>query len=99
MSMTEFDALMEEAERRPLVGWDVGYDGRISSRLPWDFTAMVTDHARRSPDLLDLGTGGGEWLGDLPHRPARTVATEGWPPMCRSRGRGSRRWGSRSMAW
>lgn len=37
-------------------------------------------HARRSPDLLDLGTGGGEWLAALPYRPARTVATESWPP-------------------
>jgi cyclopropane fatty-acyl-phospholipid synthase-like methyltransferase len=48
--------------------------------LPWDYTATVLEHARRSPDLLDLGTGGGEWLAALPYRPARTVATEAWPP-------------------
>lgn len=36
--------------------------------------------ARNSPSLLDLGTGGGEWLAGLPHRPGRTVATESWPP-------------------
>jgi SAM-dependent methyltransferase len=48
--------------------------------LPWDFRSIVADRARRSPDLLDLGTGGGEWLALLPHRPSRTVATESWGP-------------------
>jgi hypothetical protein len=33
-----------------------------------------------SPDLLDIGTGGGEWLAAQPNRPPRTVATESWPP-------------------
>src|SRR5512139_1506254 len=76
----EFDALIEEAERRPFVGWDVSCDGRIRTTPPWDFAAMVAAQARRSPDLLDLGTGGGEWLSRLPHRPPCTVATEGWAP-------------------
>lgn len=48
--------------------------------LPWDYTAIVVEMAKASPDLLDLGTGGGEWLARLPRRPPRTVATEGWPP-------------------
>lgn len=30
--------------------------------------------------MLDLGTGGGEWLAGLPYRPPRTVATESWGP-------------------
>jgi SAM-dependent methyltransferase len=30
--------------------------------------------------LLDLGTGGGEWLAALEHRPGLTVATEAWGP-------------------
>jgi len=76
----KFDALIEEAERRPFIGWDVSCDGRIRTASPWDFAAIVAAQARRSPDLLDLGTGGGEWLSRLPHRPPRTVATEGWAP-------------------
>jgi SAM-dependent methyltransferase len=76
----DFDTLIEEAERRPLIGWDVSYDGRIATAAPWDFGAIVDSHARVSPDLLDLGTGGGEWLGARPFLPSRTVATEGWPP-------------------
>lgn len=55
--------------------------GRIvTTPAPWHFEAEVDRLARRSPDLLDMGTGGGEWLSQLPYRPARTVATEGWAP-------------------
>ncbi|MDQ3823081.1 MAG: class I SAM-dependent methyltransferase, partial [Actinomycetota bacterium] len=76
----ELRRLLAEAEARPLGGWDFGWlgDRMRSGELPWDFTAIVVERARRSPDLLDLGTGGGEWLASLPHRPPRTVATEGW---------------------
>ena len=76
------DELLDEAERQPFQGWDFSWlEGRIVSLpLPWDYTTVVVAHARRSPDLLDLGTGGGEWLAALPYRPPRTVATEAWPP-------------------
>src|SRR5687767_9421828 len=80
MTTDALDTLLAEAERRPLVGWDVSYDGRITTSRPWDFAAIVDAHTRGSPDLLDLGTGGGEWLSALPYRPPRTVAVEGWPP-------------------
>lgn len=42
----------------------------------------------RAQSLLDLGTGGGEWLAALQSRPPRTVATESWPanvPVARRR--------------
>ncbi len=80
MTDTDFERLIEEAEARPFVGWDVSYDGRIRTTMPWDFADIVDTHARNAATLLDLGTGGGEWLSRLPHRPARTAATEGWAP-------------------
>lgn len=46
----------------------------------WDFAALVAERARQATDLLDLGTGGGEWLTGPPHRPICTVATEAWGP-------------------
>jgi hypothetical protein len=60
------DALIDEAERQPFTGWDFSWiEGRIiADPLPWDYTAAVVNAARHSPDLLDLGTGGGEWLAD-----------------------------------
>jgi len=63
-------------------GWDFSWLGsRLSaSPPPWSYRTMVHRLALVSGDLLDLGTGGGEWLADLDHRPHRTVATEGWPP-------------------
>ena len=82
MTGTELERLLGEAEARPLGGWDFGWlgDRMTSSGLPWDFDEIVAGHARASSDLLDLGTGGGEWLAGLAHRPARTVATEAWEP-------------------
>lgn len=76
----ELERLLAEAEARPLGGWDFGWLGERmrSSALPWSFEEIVVGHARSSPDLLDLGTGGGEWLAALPYRPPRTVATEAW---------------------
>lgn len=76
------DQLLDEAEQQPFVGWDFSWlRGRLESEpLPWDYTGSVVQQARRSPDLLDLGTGGGEWLAELTHRPRRTIATEAWPP-------------------
>jgi SAM-dependent methyltransferase len=78
----ELDRLLDEAERQPFAGWDFSWiaDRRRIERLPWDFDAICAERAAQSPDLLDMGTGGGERLSRLPNRPARTVATESWPP-------------------
>jgi SAM-dependent methyltransferase len=78
----DLDSLLAQAEDQPFSGWDFSWlTGRVTEQPPpWDYTALVAKRARRSPDLLDLGTGGGEWLAGLPSRPPVTVATEGWPP-------------------
>lgn len=74
--------LWQQEEQAAFQGWDFS---RLSGRwqegeLPWDYRAMVlqalTPHAR----LLDMGTGGGEFLLSLGHPPALTCATEGYPP-------------------
>src|SRR5436309_15910573 len=76
------DAMLDQAERQPFVGWDFSWlRGRLDSQpLPWDYTASVVEHARSSPDLLYLGTGGGEWLAELCYRPPLTVATQSCGP-------------------
>lgn len=77
-----FDALIDEAERRPTRGWDFSWLGERmkTSPLPWDYTAMVLERAAGAEDMLDMGTGGGEWLANLASRPSHTVATEAWVP-------------------
>lgn len=80
--MADFDELIAEAESHPIHGWDFEWLGdRVTTTpLPWSYRTMVQRLARESSDLLDLGTGGGEWLAKLDQRPQRTVATEGRPP-------------------
>lgn len=80
--MDAFERLLREVVATPIEGWDFSrLGGRISTKpRPWDFKQIVEEHARRATDLLDMGTGGGEWLASLSYRPPRTVATEGWHP-------------------
>jgi SAM-dependent methyltransferase len=78
--VSDLDALLDEAERRPMVGWDLRLDGRIVSTHPWDFEAIADAEIAAAPNLLDMGTGGGEWLSARPFPKGRTVATEAWPP-------------------
>ena len=64
-----FDELLQQAQASPLVGWDLSFGGRVTTTPPpWNFERIVEAHARRSPDMLDLGTGGGERLGRLAFR-------------------------------
>lgn len=78
----DLDRLLEDAARQPFTGWDFSWlAGRMRvDPLPWDFEALAAERARQSPDLLDMGTGGGERLSRLPDRPTLTVATEAWAP-------------------
>ena len=80
--MVNLDQLLREAEATPIEGWDLSRLGdRIATHPPaWDFKQIVEQHARQASDLLDMGTGGGEWLASLAYRPPRTIATEAWPP-------------------
>ena len=79
---SDFELLIAEAEAQPFVGWDFSWlaERMVTQPLPWDLGGLVVERARQSPDLLDLDTGGGEWLAALAYRPARTVATESYPP-------------------
>lgn len=64
-------------------GWDFSrLAGRMSETAePWNLPKIWRDALHLSRHVLDMGTGGGEFLrrfvGVLP---ADTVATEGWPP-------------------
>lgn len=79
---TDFELLIAEAEAQPFVGWDFSWlaDRMVTQPLPWDYDGLVVERAHQSPDLLDLDTGGGEWLAALTYRPSRTAASESYPP-------------------
>src|SRR2546421_5614421 len=77
-----FGDLIDEAVRQPTKGWDFSWLGERmkTTPVPWDFTALASERARAAQSMLDMGTGGGEWLADLPERAPHTVATEAWAP-------------------
>lgn len=80
--MPSFDALVEEAERAPIAGWDFGWlDGRATEDRPsWQYSERVAERAAAASRMLDLQSGGGEMLANLPLFPPLVVATEGYAP-------------------
>jgi SAM-dependent methyltransferase len=80
--VTDWRALLAEAEAAPVDGWAFGWmKGRSVITGPaWDFTALVGDALAGADAALDMGTGGGEWLASWPRRAALMVATEAWEP-------------------
>lgn len=80
--MTTADELLDDAAAEPFRGWDFSWiAGRFSAEPPrWDFTSTVRALLRDAASMLDMGTGGGEWLSTLAPLPGRAVATEAWGP-------------------
>lgn len=77
-----FEQLIAEAENAHFSGWDFSYlkDRMVEENPHWDYRQIVIDHISRATSLLDMGTGGGEFLSALPALPDITHATEGWLP-------------------
>ncbi|MCL1842167.1 MAG: class I SAM-dependent methyltransferase [Propionibacteriaceae bacterium] len=75
-------ATWQAQAQESVVGWDWSrLDGRMLEQpLPWDYRQIVAAHLRQDDELLDMGTGGGEFLLSLHHPYARTCVTEAWPP-------------------
>lgn len=63
-------------------GWDFSHiDGRWESKtLPWDYREIVLSFLKSTDKLLDMGTGGGEFLLSFNHPFALTSVTEAYPP-------------------
>ena len=72
-------------------GWDFSH---ISNRyteetdLPWNFKNIILKYLKPEMKLLDIDTGGGEFLQSLNHPYKNTSATEAYPPnveLCKQR--------------
>src|SRR5690606_11544784 len=48
--------------------------------LPWDYKKIVLEYLKDEMNLLDMGTGGGEFLLTLKHPYNKTSITEGYEP-------------------
>jgi len=78
-----YKAWKAEEEIAHIVGWDFSHiQGRYEEEgeLPWDFREVIAEHLKPEHRLLDMDTGGGEFLLGLHHPCHLTSATEGYPP-------------------
>jgi len=78
-----FDLLISETNH-PFEGWGFSHitaTGRMADApLSWSYTSKLLIHLRKAQSLLDMGTGGGEFLSYLQPLPPYTCATEGYAP-------------------
>lgn len=78
-----------EEEIAHIHGWDFSHiDGRYAEQgdLPWDYRAVIGRYLHPEMRLLDIDTGGGEFLLSLNHPHGNTAAMENYPPnveLCR----------------
>ena len=79
----------EEEKIAHIHGWDFSHiRGRYAEEdaLPWDFPEIIRRYRKDSMKLLDMETGGGEFLLSLGHPYGNTAAIEGYRPnaeLCR----------------
>ena len=77
-----FESLISEAVKHEISGWDFSFiDGRIQVEdLSWNYREIVSKRINPDISLLDMGTGGGEFLASFSGLPKNTIATEGHLP-------------------
>ncbi len=78
----KFEKLISEARSWKMSGWNFSsLEGRwIEEAPPWDFGEMIKKEISTCGSLLDLGTGGGEFLSSLSPLPKHVYCTEGYRP-------------------
>lgn len=74
--------LWRSEEAFPFKGWDFSHvKGRYEEQpVPWDYRGIVKSLMHPGTVMLDMGTGGGEFLLSLAPQAGRTYATESYPP-------------------
>ena len=83
---------LKEEQNAKITGWDFSYiEDRFDSKedeLPWNYSDVINRYRHDTDKLLDIDTGGGEFLLSLGHPYENTSATEGYPPnaeLCRKK--------------
>ena len=73
----------EEENIAHIHGWDFSHIAKRSredTAFPWDYKTAIKKHLKPDAKLLDVDTGGGEFLLSLGHPQENTAATEGYEP-------------------
>ena len=82
MNYKQLKTIWMEEEQYAFQGWDFSH---LQSRwqhapLIWDYNSIVKEYLHPTDQLLDMGTGGGEFLLSLDHSHVNTSVTEAWHP-------------------
>lgn len=87
LSATEkirFESSLKEATEAAFHGWDFSYmaqyGGNVEEPKAWSYPPTVRRYLAGKHVILDMGTGGGEFLATLQPLPAQTYATEAYRP-------------------
>ncbi len=88
--MINLKEIWMKEENYAFSGWDFSHlNGRQEyDPLPWDYRTEAVKDLDPAHRLLDMGTGGGEFLMTLGHPFENTTVTEGYPPnlaLCREK--------------
>lgn len=88
--MNQLKTFLKQEEEKSFQGWDFSYlENRWEEEsLPWDYESLVKHYLKQDQLLLDMGTGGGEFLLSLNHPHDKTHVTEAWLPnvtLCQER--------------
>ena len=73
---------LAEQEIAQIKGWDFSHIDvyHTQDELPWDYKIEILNYLKPEHKILDLDTGGGEFLLSLQHPYVNTAATENYPP-------------------
>lgn len=82
MTNCELKRLLKIEETTKFDGWNFSYlkDRWEAEDLPWNYKDIVEQYLKPQYRLLDMGTGGGEFLLSLNHPYHNTSVTEMWEP-------------------
>ena len=77
-----FDKYSKYEKNAKMIGWDFSFlsDKVTQEEIPWDYKTIIKYYLKNEDTLLDMETGGGEFLLSLRHPYENTYAIEGYPP-------------------
>jgi hypothetical protein len=80
MATATFEELVAEGESVPADGWDFSwFEGRATEERPsWGYARIIAGRMADAVAALDIQTGGGEVLAEVPDLP-RLMAAWSWP--------------------
>ncbi|WP_092380358.1 methyltransferase domain-containing protein [Micromonospora phaseoli] len=78
----DFEELVADGAAAPVQGWAFDWLGgrATEERPPWGYARLVAARMAAVDAALDIDTGGGEVLAEVPDPPRLLAATEAWPP-------------------